>query len=227
MADMKLANWTAAATGQWPGVITNDKYIETITCGPGDGEFDNLTSANNASRQDCTLDNAFIRVFKIQPTAHKLTIQLFCTTALSGSRKIKLGVFGTIDETTNDALWARIPDQGIGSSIQQEPINQTAANKTNITYSPFSVLTANTEADVAKGEFYKVGAPADDDLSSTTNDLGFWPENFAAATGEGEYAQYCLNVDQLAYDYIAIRLSTDVINNIASGAFKFIVRQFN
>ncbi|HAI37088.1 MAG TPA: hypothetical protein DCM40_02590, partial [Maribacter sp.] len=80
-------------------------------------------------------------MFKIQPTAHKLTIQLHCTTQLNANRKIKLGVFGTIDETTNDALWARIPDVGIGGAIQQSPTDSSSGTITNTTYNPFGVLT--------------------------------------------------------------------------------------
>ena len=228
---MKLANWTSAATGQWPGVITDDKYIETITMGNGSGEYDSLTSNGSESRQDCTQDNCFIRVFKIQPTAHKLAIQLHVTTQLGTGMGIKLGVFGTIDETTNDALWCRIPDQGIGAATHQhasDVVSSTsgaALDRTNLTYNPFGVLTNKTELAAQRGEFDHVGHSESTDLSTTTDDLHFLPGGAATTTLVGKHSQYFLNVDQLAYDYIAIRLTGSAAS--ASGALKLIVRQFN
>jgi hypothetical protein len=227
MATMKLTNWTKPAGVQWPGIITDDKYIETITCGAAAGEFDKLTHTNT-SKQDCTEDNAFIRVFKIQPSTHKVVIQVHLTSALSGARGLTLGAFGTIDETTEDALWARVPDTGIGAAIQQFETDSSSAAETNIVYNPFGVLTKNTDATATRGEFDHIGATASTDLSALTNDLHFFPPNGTGTTTTiGNYAQYVLNVDQLGYDYIAIRLATSSAVALTAGEFKFIVRQFN
>jgi len=230
MADMKLANWTKPTTGTWPGVITTDKYIETITMGSGTGEFNNLTAGSGASRQDCTLADSFIRVFKIQPAAHKLVIQLHLTTALvaasTDARIVKLGAFGTIDETTEDALWSRIPDQGIGAAISQHDLAESGSTKTNMTYNPFGVLTTSV-VDSQQGQFDHVGFADSTDLSTTTDDLHFLPGGAASTSVVGHYAQYVLHVDQLCYDYVAIRLSTNSTAASTAGAYKFIVRQFN
>lgn len=230
MADMKLNNWTKPATGNWPGVITTDKYIETITMGAGTGEFDNLTAGSGESRQDCTLENGFIRVFKIQPAAHKVVVQLHLTTALVASgtngRAVKLGVFGTIDETSENALWARIPDTGIGAATSQHDLGESAGTKTNLTYNPFGTLTASV-VDGVQGDFDHVGFADSTDLSATTNDLHFLPGGSVSTATIGHYAQYVLNVDQLCYDYIAFRLSTNSTAASTEGRFKFIVRQFN
>lgn len=224
---MKLANWTKPATGQWPGVIVNDRYVETIVGGSGTGEFDWLTKSATASHhQDCTQDNAFIRVFKIQPSAHKLTIQLHSEVILSTDQQLQLGVFGTIDDVSEDAHWCRVPDTGIAAAVQQHDASSATTADTNFTYNPFGLFTKKTDLTATEGNWHLVACADATDFSATTND-----PLFLTASTVGLYGQYCLNVDQLGYDYIAIRITNQTSisgsSQLTTGQLRLIVKQFN
>jgi len=88
------------------------------------------------------------------------------------------------------------------------------------------VLTESV-IDGVQGDYDHVGFADSTDLSTTTDDLHFLPGGGNSTADVGHYAQYVLNVDQLCYDYIAIRLSTNQTAANTAGAFKFLVRQFN
>ncbi len=233
MAANKFLNWTKPAittNAYWPGVIQDDKYIEDINFGTNDAfKYPNMsTGTNSIVVNNCTGDYNFIRIFKIQPTTHKLVVQLHITTQLSATRTFKIGVFGTIDDVSDDALWCRVPDQGIGAAINQNPTNSNSGTATNISYSPFAVLTTNTSASIAKGEFDEVGAPTTSDTTSNSKELTFLHSGTGGSTNlVGANAQYVMNVDQLGYDYIAIKISSTTPSSLTSGACRFIVRQFN
>jgi len=233
MAANKFLNWTKPANttnAYWPGVIQDDKYTETITFGTGSADkyVRMNTGTSGISINDCTGNYNFIRIFKIQPTTHKLVVQLHITSALSSTRSFNIGVFGTIDEVSDNALWCRVPDQGIGAAINQNPTNSNSGSATNISYSPFGVLTTNVSASITRGEFDEVGAPTTTDLTSNSKELIFLHSGTGGATtAEGAYGQYVMNVDQLGYDYIAIKISSSSATTLTGGECKFIVKQFN
>ena len=232
MAVMKLVNWTAAANTAanpfWPGVIADDKYSETFSFASGGSTTENFANMVAAGApENCTTAETFIRVFKVQPSTHRMIIQLHLTTATAAVQEWKLGVFGTIDEATENALWARVPDSTIGATLHNLAGGQTA--QAAITYNPFSVLTGKLESDVDIGEYYEVGKPMDTDLEATTDDMlwGFDLDEDTGVATVGSYAQYVLGPEQLCYDYIAIRISGRDTQAQTSGAMKFLVKQFN
>lgn len=237
---MKITNWTkpadASANPFWPGVIASDKYTEVIT--GGSGGFIDLIPAS--APENCKQTESFIRVFKVQPQATGMNIQLHITTALTAgttaARGFKIGVFGTIDEISEDSLWCRINDKAIGGATNVWTHNlgtsNSAEDETMSHYNPFGVMTqsrANAQpvADIATN-YEKVGFGAADDLTAATNDMNFgFGGGTPAQSAIGNYTQLVLDSSQLSYDYIAIRLTGTQTDNLTGGALKFIVKQFN
>lgn len=235
MAANKFLNWTKpknTSNVYWPGIIHDDQYIEDIEFGGGSTDkYARMTMGGGSPAvpvNNCTGNYNFIRVFKIQPTTHKMVIQFHITTGLAQGRKHSIGVFGTIDGISDDALWCRVPDSGMPSATTQHPTNSDSANETNISYNPFGVLTTTSQTSLGKGDFFKASHPTATDVSATTNDLLFHHDgNGAVISTVGSYGQLILNVDQLGYDYIAVRINNNSSTTLTTGGAKFIVRQFN
>lgn len=244
MASNKLINWTkpALANGKWPGVITTDHYSEIIQCGSSTASHFEKLGFGIAAENNCTTDNMFIRVMKLQPTVHRVVIQLHITTNFNqagggtGGRTFKLGVMGTIDDVSEDALWCKIPDKGIGAATHQHAVDavsspaQANANRVNITYNPFGVFSSRTNVAAIRGKYTHIGGPDDTDIETSDQDL-FWfgsdDSTQTAVSTAGHYAQYVMDVDQLGYDYIAFRITSSSNTNWTAGQMKLLIRQFN